>query len=246
MAKIFGMCGKKQCGKNSLCNFFKELLPNARVIEFAFAKALKDLAVWRFNIPSKSCHGSDADKNYPIATWGKFFSDEILNKYKKQNDSLLSGREFLQMLGTDILREGNRNGFRYSSDINTLFNWLDEKLGCRALDPTYNFKNIWTDILVEDISRASDSYDIITVSDVRFFNEIDAIKSVDGKLIRLYRDAKTTNSIPHPSELEMEQMQDSLFDYILYEDKNVVLSDLRIFATNILMNENLLGGGALV
>ena len=209
------MCGKKQCGKNSLCNFFKELLPEYKITEFAFAKALKDLAIKGFGIPAKSCYGSDADKNYPVATWGKFFTQQILDKYNKQSDTLLSGREFLQLLGTDIMRHGRTDLMAVCPDnIYIINSWLQQKFGSNWKLP-FDFKNIWANVVVEDIKRAQEQFDIITVSDVRFFNEIDALKSVDARLIRLYRDAGTTDSIPHPSELEMELMDDDLFDYIL-------------------------------
>jgi len=245
--KVFGICGKKQSGKNSLCNFFKELLPDLRVTEFAFAKALKDLAINEFGIPAKSCYGSDGDKNYPIATWGRFFNNFFIEKkYNKKTDDFLSGREFLQILGTDVMREGR---FDKMSDVKymvLLDKWVREKFGQNAFQNKFNFKNIWANVLVEDVKKASDSFDIITVSDIRFFNEIDALKSIDAKLIRLYRDAGTTDSIPHPSELEMERMDDDSFNYVLEPEDNKNLTQLRAFTIKILMSEGLIPMGGIL
>lgn len=240
MAKIFGMIGEKQSGKNSLCNFFKEMLPDYSVVEFAFARALKDLAMDIFQIPFKSVYGTDADKNYPISTWGKYFSTIIQNKYGKANDTLLSGREFLQILGTDIIREKNNAGL---SDgwMQCLNMWMGSKLGSLTTNPNYDFKNLWTDILVSDVNDASPNFDIITISDVRFLNEVNVIKKMGGKIIRLHRDSGSKNSIPHQSELEMKDMDDSLFDYILEAKNNKNLEQLKLFAIRILMGESLIG-----
>ena len=63
--KIFGICGKKQVGKDTLANFIaqdlKYLSSNQKVQKLSLAKALKDLAIDGFKISSKHVWGSDAE-----------------------------------------------------------------------------------------------------------------------------------------------------------------------------------------
>lgn len=233
---VIGVTGKKQVGKDTLCNFIKDLLPDMRVEKLSFAKALKDFVINEFGIFPKYCYGSDDEKNYPINTWQYYFSDNILAKYKKNENSLLSTRELLQIVGTDIFRETNVNGMQ-ERHRKIVLNFIKNKLGEEYLRK--DWQNIWIDILVADC-KASEA-DIVCVPDIRFMNEIDALRGLSAFLVRLYRFTGKSDSIVHKSEQEMELINDSMFNYVLYEHENANLSMLRAFAIRILMQLEVLG-----
>ena len=232
---ILGICGQKSSGKDSFADIAKKILQSDKVMKLSFAKPLKDFVINLFNLQSKYAWGSEADKNYPIATWGKYFTQDALDKYKKENDTLLSTREILQVVGTDVMRLGN-------------FNFLVEDLRSKVKSFIMKHFNkevahdtIWIDLLKKDIEdlNARGIADIFIISDVRFANEVNSVKSWGGKVVRLYRDTNLTNSIPHPSELEMNNILDKEFDYVLYEEDNVNLKQLRKFVLRVLMEEKL-------
>jgi hypothetical protein len=155
---------------------------------------------------------------------------------------LLSAREILQVVGTEVMRQGHMYYLQdeYKSKVAS---FLIQKFG-PGHDLSLPYPTIWVDLMKMDIKviAARREADIVIVPDVRFFNEIEAVK---GFLIRLYRDAGTTDSIPHASELEMEQMDDTLFNYVLYEYENKNLKQLKRFTTRVLMTEGLLPTGGI-
>jgi len=246
MSKVIGICGKKSSGKSSVCSLIIKMLPSLKVKEMSFAKTLKDLAIDVFGLDKKYVHGSESDKNYPISTWGDYFHNGIIDKYNKRYNDLLTGREFMQLLGTEVMRSGDFNKMSNQDQYEKILLWLSKKAPFISNNPNYDYNNIWIDILINDIEKQKDNYDIILISDVRFINELICLKKAGAKLIRLYRDVNTYNSIPHSSELEMDKMQDKDFDHVLHEENNINMTHLRNFAIKVLTVEGFLGQGFLV
>jgi hypothetical protein len=243
--KIFGICGKKQSGKDSFGNFVKELLPEMIIKKLSFAYALKYFAITKLGIPKPSCYGSDAEKDYPITTWTYFFTEEILNKYKKNEYSLLSGREVLQIIGTDIFRNKCLSGMKEKFQ-HLVPKFVEQRLGKDYLD--INWGDIWVDILLReiDIYKQTKLANVICIPDVRFRNELLALNEIGATTVRLFRFTDSNNSTNHQSETELEQLEDDLFDYQLYEHENKNLKQLKTFVTNVLTKEELLDFGGLL
>lgn len=105
---ILGLSGKKQVGKSTTCMFVKELCPDLDVREFGLAEPLKDLVIAGFDIPRECCYGSEEDKNKPLFTWSMIAS-KLRKKYGKTESDFLTGRELLQLIGTDLFRENFSN-----------------------------------------------------------------------------------------------------------------------------------------
>lgn len=224
--KIVGICGKKQTGKNSVAKFIADAMSHRGVKEISLAHPLKYFVIELLDINPRHVWGSDADKNYPLAAWGKIFENDILDKYGKDQYDLLSGREALQVVGTDVMRQDNilslKSPFREKTEM-FLMNKFGNKCG---------FDSIWIDLCIKDIQESED--DIFIIPDVRFHNEVSALKNAGAKMIRLYRDTKVKDSIPHPSELEMDEMDDDDFDFVVYEHENVDLASLKRRTMNFL------------
>ena len=226
MGKILAFSGKKQSGKNTLCNFLhgyqlksygviesfditqegelvietlirdstgktekgKGLIDVSRLdIEFvvwamdavwpfvkhyAFATALKELAIGLFDINRDLVYGNEEQKN----SLTQYKWEDMPTKVKGKT-GYVSGREFIQYFGTEL---------------------------CRKIYP-----NIWTDRAMKDI-KAEES-NLAIISDARFENEVKAVQNAGGKVIRLTRSLDGVDT--HESELALDNYNN--FDAVI-------------------------------
>lgn len=100
MTQIIAFSGRKQSGKttcsNSLVDFCKEVIPEKTVKIYNFADPLKqDICMGILGLSYDQCYGSDKDKNTmtDISWEGK----------------LLTAREVMQFVGTDLFRKMKYN-----------------------------------------------------------------------------------------------------------------------------------------
>jgi hypothetical protein len=209
--KIIGISGRKQSGKNTLANYIngdilkkrgmvqdfsisqkgelkiltctedgesnwgifdvtrkdesfvsyaeRELWPFVKL--YHFADYLKKMSIDLFDLRPEQVYGTDEDKNTPT-------------------DYDMTSREFLQYLGTDVMR---------------------------------SIKNtIWVDYTIKIIQQEKPLVSIIP--DVRFPNEVEAIKEAGGIVVRLDRNVYDS---PHQCEssLDQENFDWNDFDVIL-------------------------------
>ena len=93
MTKIIAFAGRKQSGKTSCSNFVKTLFPDDEnfVKEYNFADPLKqDVCMNLLGLTYEQCYGDDEQKNTLT---------DIL-----WNEKLLTAREVMQLVGTDLFR----------------------------------------------------------------------------------------------------------------------------------------------
>lgn len=240
---IIGIHGRKQCGKDSMARFVKDILPEKTIQQIAFAKPLKDFVHECFQIDKKHLYGTDAEKDYPLCTWGEVFTGRALTKYKKASRDLLSAREIMQLWGTDVVRQGHLDFLHARVEKETLL-FLEKKFGPK----TRPFNDVWVDLAMMDVKilTATGEVDIFMISDMRFTNEFYATQKNGGKTVRLYRDTPTTESIVHESERELEEIPDKDFNFVLKEEDNVNLKQLKTFTIKVLMGCGLLATGGVV
>ena len=77
------------------------------------------------------------------------------------------------------------------------------------------FKNVWVDALIRDIGEADGRYMITIVTDVRFENEVERIREVGGKVVRLVRPGFDVDTSLHRSVRELGDKPDDYFDDVL-------------------------------
>lgn len=157
----------------------KELWPYIKV--YHFADPLKELAIGLFGLDAKLVYGSNEDKNQKTEfRWCDIPSG-------KDSDDNLSIREFLEYLGTTIIRKIKSNA------------WAE-----------YTIKKI-----------VADGSEVAVIPDVRFPNEVKAIKDAGGIVVRLTRDVFNSN-FEAESALDKENYDWANFDLILdNEDLNI-------------------------
>ena len=140
------------------------------------------------------------------------FTESQLNNDKEKIDDRwgISPRIAMQQFGTDFVRD---NICKYIPNIKNNLN--DETLWIKLFRIWYE-KNKEKDIII---------------SDVRFLDEIEVIKSLGGKIIKINRD---TNQIDnHKSECNIENYDKKLIDYQI--DNNSTLNNL-YSQTNTIIN----------
>jgi len=216
--RLYGVAGKKQCGKNTLCDFASELLYPQNIIatNLALADPLKQFCLDYLGVSRKNLSGSDFEKNQWVNTW-KMFTKDIRDKWQKNEQDNISAREVMQVVGTEIFRHSFGEDF-------------------------------WTNLLYLRIQKIKKSNDntVIFVTDVRFPNEIEAIKKWGGKVIKIYRNIKREETITHDSEMSLDNISDEEYDYVIQGGSNRSMKQLKDATFKILYNEGFFQGGYLV
>lgn len=156
---------------------------------YNFADSLKEMCVMLFNIPPECVYGTDEQKNQvqqhlrwenmpgviiaaPGDDYDSIFGNldslgMVENFTFKTSGGPMTAREFMQYLGTDVMRK--------------------------------MYEPIWIDNCFNRIEE--DSPEIAVIGDCRFINEVNAVKSRGGKVVRLLRSVKQGS---HTSEVDLD------------------------------------------
>lgn len=201
---IIGLGHKKQVGKNTVANIICDLDNISYNIDtvfeqHSFAHKLKQVASILFNVPIENWEDSD-------------FKNKFLGFDK---DGVITPRVILQRIG-ESLRKGVDENIWVNALLNTSMLKVEEAKSNKG---------------IEGDSAQEESIDrTITVkkklpnwiiTDVRYPNEAEAIKSLGGILIRV--DRETGYKDNHISETALDDYDG--WDYII--DNNGTLEDLR-------------------
>ena len=129
-----------------------------------------------------------------------------------------TGRFFLQVLGTDSVR----NGLHPNAWVNALMS------GYKPSEPLHDIPHVAVPVMP-----------LWIISDTRFPNELKAVKDKNGITIRINRDLPTadykTLEQLHPSETALD---DAEFDYVI--DNNGTIEELEEKVRQILLKEGIL------
>lgn len=227
MSKILAFSGKKQSGKNTLCNFLHGYQLKAYGIIDSFditedgqliietlvvddtgktqtGKGLIDVsrvdmefAVWAMD------NVWPFIKHYAFATIikeigiGLFDLPKELMYGSDEEKSGLTQYSWEDMPTKTKGKTGKMTGREFMQYFGTEI--------CRKIYP-----NIWTDKAIKDI--LAEQSNIAVISDARFENEVSAIKKAGGKVIRLTKNSeKSTDN--HASESDLDNYKD--FDAVI-------------------------------
>lgn len=120
---IIAISGRKNAGKNTLATFLSDyyckkyytgtLNKSEVVFQCAFADKLKEFCMDTLGLEWRQCSGSDEDKSSPTKYLWDNTSDNLRWKFAKRYDSFvikkrsgpMSGREVMQVFGTELIRE---------------------------------------------------------------------------------------------------------------------------------------------
>jgi hypothetical protein len=243
--RILGLSGRKQSGKNTATNFITglELMSVGVIREAFFIDELGKLQIADLFGDVNYAGELDLNRNNPEFL---AFMEEHINPYvknysfadilKKDVCIKIFGLTHEQCFGTDAdkstpthLLWENMPGIISNDDAKHYSDWKTLGLVEHADGPmtarevlqyvgTEIFRkmyhNVWADALIRQIIKEDSSYALI--SDVRFPNEVQAIKDAGGKVLRLTRNPAGDSDV-HESEtaLDKENFDWSKFDEVL-------------------------------
>jgi len=179
--------------------FRKLIIPKYKII--AFASPLKEMLSVLLNIPVKRFNDRDFKENYAInlSTLDVFKIDEHPNCY------VLSDSKFNKLLKTETLEN-------YNITIRQLMQYFGTNVSQK-----YFGRRIWINSVLK---RANDN---IIISDLRFIEEFNAVKDLNGTVFFINRPDYEFGQ--HASEKEMQSLlEDEKYDAIIRN--NGTLKDL--------------------
>jgi len=159
---LIGLAGRKQSGKSTVTDYLCQCFD---FHEISWAYPLKEVIGRQlFGLDDEILYGDSPKREEVIEQWG------------------MSGRQILQVVGTDLFR-----------------NHFDE--------------NFWVKVGIGRIMKELGQKHHVVVSDCRFPNELDAIKSFGGVTCKIIKLAKMQPDDMHESEIALKKYTN--FDYIL-------------------------------
>jgi hypothetical protein len=189
-----------------------------------FAGKLKTIASLLTGVPVEMFEDQEFKKQYMSNEWNTDFT-EVEDKYEGR----MTYREFLQKLGTEAMRDG-----------------LHTNVWCNALfsdyhpTPNKSMEESFKEQFVTGRSEIHYKLPNWIITDMRFPNEMEAVKSRDGITIRVTRPVHALSQenhcgLLHPSETSLD---DVTFDYEIINDGS--LEDLVEKVREILITEKII------
>lgn len=174
---LIGLIGKMGSGKSAIV---KEFVSKGAV-EYNFADPLKKIGEI-FGFSKREMYGSQLDKSKINPDWN------------------ISGRHFLQVMGSAVCRD-------------SIVKYLPEMLNSN--------KTIWVRLFemfyAKWISDPINKNKILIVGDVRFLDEADSIKQLKGILIRVHRYNNTCSNINIYNKIDVEHISEKELENIKYD-----------------------------
>jgi len=223
MTKIIGISGKKQSGKNTVANYINGYILQSRgmIQDFTITKD-GELKILTSNNSGHTDWGifdvtrkDEAFINYAESELWPYVKIYHFADYLKQICVELFDLTPKQVYGTD---DDKNTDTPYGMTSREFLQYFGTNVMRKIKD------TIWVDYTIKTIKYEQSSLSIIP--DVRFPNEVHAIKDAGGIIIRLNRDV---HSPQHECEkaLDEDVFDWSEFDYVI-DNQNISVKDLCI------------------
>lgn len=161
--------------------------------KFSCAAPLKEFLHNVLQVPELSLWGTASEKNEPThLRWGDMPTFDLMCKSDKE-------------------RKTKKDNFLTGRDIMEYF-------GSEIIRKMY--PNAWAKALAKEIVDYNSAYSV--VNDIRFFEEVDAIHEIGGKVIRLTLITEESAQNKHRSNVELDNYD--RFDYVL-DNQNKNMND---------------------
>lgn len=194
---IIGISGSAGSGKDTTAGF---LVRDFGFAQIAFADPMKRAVADWFDWDAERLWGPSALRN---AVDERYDRGSMIARDASRKDRFLSARHALQFLGTEIGRELYRDvwveyGLRIAKSL--IVNGGVDYIPSKGV-----------------VSAARPPIAGVAISDVRFANELVAIRRAGGRLLRIVRPEAGLDgaAAAHRSEAEMASIPDSEFDLII-------------------------------
>jgi hypothetical protein len=222
---IIGICGQAGSGKDTAADFF---VKHAGFVKVAFADPMKRICQDVFDFTDEQLWGPSECRNAEDERYPRLTDEQLAEHVQKLmlGPKNLTPRYALQQLGSEWGRNcfqdtWVRYALRVHEKLQTGEYYYDVKTGLRALVGVGSF-----DQHGQEMVRPKTN---VVISDVRFKNEIDAIKGAGGKVIRMLRGKGLEGAAgQHGSETEQASIPLDYFD-LLVDNRTWTLEQLEKF-----------------
>jgi hypothetical protein len=219
---LLAINGRIGSGKDSVGNLIKDINCENNWEIKKFATKVKEVATLLTGIPTEKFEDQEFKKTFLDAHWNKeIFEnktslDKNNNAYNKSIVKPMTVREMLQIIGTEAMR-----------------NTLHQDTWVNALMCYYIPEESWLNVKLSEKPKLI--YPNWIITDMRFPNEMQAVKANGGITIRVVRPSNKEISLDlHPSETALD---DAEFDYEIVNDGTI--EDLRDKVEGIILHINL-------
>lgn len=188
--RIIGITGLKRSGKNTAGNIAAELVPNVKLVAFADKLKIAGARALGFDRPEQELIDlMDSFKEAGNISVLYHEPGDIVHPYEdKASLHSLSGREYLQFLGT----EGGRKTFGDSFWTDLVLPDPGKLIGGDAPN--------WRDFIEEELDERYPGVETLIVTDVRFDNEAQRVKDTGGEVWEVIGGQSIPSSDGHASE----------------------------------------------
>jgi hypothetical protein len=186
---IIGVCGFAGSGKDTVAD---EICKDPAFVKLAFADNLKRILMGLFDFSYEQLWGPSATRSEP-------------DKRYPRKGGFLTPRHALQSLGTEWGRDCYENL------------WIDLAIkDAKRLEGSHSLGYSQTDGVF--LKRPGISIRGVVITDCRFRNELEGVRSAGGKLVRVLRKGLDAPPYGHSSETEQAGIPDGFFDYVFHND----------------------------
>jgi hypothetical protein len=178
--------GKKGSGKDTFSDY---IIEKHKFIKYSFADPLKKGLQHFFNLSDEQLYDPKL-KEIIDPRWG------------------VSPRQLFQVIGTDFFQYSLKQ-FLPKININTESD--DTRTHWVIL-----FKQWYEKLLKEKENETKNQKINVIIADGRFLHEIEEIRKMGGKIIKIVRPTLDNNKDNHKSEMEMDEIPNEYIDNIIY------------------------------
>ena len=189
---LIAISGKKQSGKNAIAKIINQLTNN-KYEEKCFADKLKDIICIFINSTREQLEDESFKSKELGEEWWYF---------KGRNGSLIPYSEDSKRNEEDLIKPTPR----------FLLQFIGTDLLRNQLHP-----EIWVNSLFTDYQPNNLIYPSWCITDMRFLNEMEAVKKRNGITIRVNRNLEESKD-QHESETELDNAE---FDYVINNDGTI-------------------------
>lgn len=230
---IISITGKIGSGKDTAASLIQQITPYHGWQIKKFAGKLKEVAALLTGIPTKRFEDQSFKQTNLSSDWdtikmtGTGLRQDGFNNFTRAEVVHMTVRDLLQKLGTEAMREGlHRNVW-----VNALF--ADYQL--------FKVGNGFSRVIKSAEGIPIDyEYEVAMpnwiITDTRFPNELEAVKSKGGITIKIVRDSGNTVGTQHISETALDHVTD--WDYVI--DNTGTIEELKQKLYDILSKESLI------
>lgn len=190
--QLIAVNGFKRSGKGTVAGFIEELSPEKHVVGVGFADKLKVLA-------SRSLGYTELSDQECIEKMDDFKEDGWVSSGHELPTYDITGRQYLQNIGNEA-RQIFGDSF-----------WIDQVL------PNPAFIEGWGDANGEALERRYPGVDILVITDLRYPNEAERVKSLGGVVWEVVRPGLESDG--HASEQPLPR---HLVDATIKNDRGLI------------------------